>query len=76
MRETGYLLTLEMLREVSLGHIVVNLSTLVRRDVRRGVVSFVDELFKQRVNFALHGLAVQCALHFGVTTFSLGVCVW
>ena len=55
--------TVEVFGKVRFGHVVVDFATLVSWDVRSGVVPFVHELLEQRVDFALHGLAVQSALH-------------
>ena len=56
-------LTLQVLSEVHLRHVVINLAPLVCRDVSRRVVALFDKLAEEGIDLALEGLPVQCALH-------------
>ncbi len=48
---------------MNLRHVVVDLASLGRRNVRAGVFALVDELLEQGVDLAVEGLTVQSALH-------------
>ena len=60
-----------MLVVINFSHIVVNFSTLGRRDVSGGVFAFMDELFKEWIDRPGQGLSIKCALHFSILLISL-----
>ena len=65
------MLTFEVLCEVDLRHVVVDLASLRRRNVRAGVFAFVDKLLEEGVDLADEGLTVQSALHLLFSVFIL-----
>ena len=52
-----------MLREVDLGHVVVDFATFVSGNVSGGVVALMHEFLEERVHLAVESLAVECGLH-------------
>ena len=52
-----------MFRVADLGHEVVNLSPLLGRDVRRGVVPLVHKLLEKWVHLSMESHSVQGTLH-------------
>ena len=56
-------LTFQVLGEISLRHVVVDLSSFVGGDVSRWIATFVYELFEQGVDIAGDGLPIECCLH-------------
>ena len=67
----GYLLTFEVLGEVDLGHVVVNFTTLVCRDIGRGFVSLSHELLKEGIHLTVNRLPVVRCLHLSLIDFIL-----
>ena len=59
-----------MLRVVGLGHVIVDLATIIRWYVRCRILSFMNELFEERIDLSLEGFSIVGRLH-----YSCGLCV-
>jgi hypothetical protein len=52
-----------VLREVGLGHVVVDFAAFVCGNVGARVLSLVHELFEEWIDLSMDSLSIECILH-------------